>query len=80
MLGFRLENQNASREIGAHKQVYDDAGLTPALQNVKYATGAYTRAEVNTTGLCCSRYLIKINNVECQYVPAMDISSLCSEV
>lgn len=62
--GFRVENQKASREIGtiATKQVYTDAGLTPALQNVKYATGAYKRAEVNTTGFAASlAVLYKIN-------------------
>jgi iron complex outermembrane receptor protein len=62
--GFRIENQKASREIGtiAARQVYTDAALTPALQNVKYATGAYKRAEVNTTGFAASlAVLYKIN-------------------
>lgn len=64
-VGFRVENQKASRENGvtAAKQVYTDAALTPALQNVKYATGAYTRAEVSTTGFAGSlAALYKIND------------------
>ncbi|MEN3323343.1 TonB-dependent receptor [Mariniflexile soesokkakense] len=64
-VGFRIENQKASREIGstATKQVYTDAGLTPALQNVGYATGAYRRAEVSTTGFAASlAALYKIND------------------
>lgn len=63
--GIRIENQKASRQIGeiATKQVYTDAGLTPALQNVKYATGGFKRAEVNTTGFAASlAVLYKINS------------------
>jgi iron complex outermembrane receptor protein len=64
-VGFRVENQKASREIGATeaKQVYTDTRLTPALQNVKYATGEYKRAEVSATGFAASlAALYKIND------------------
>lgn len=64
-VGLRVENQKASREIGsiATQQVYTDAGLTSALQNVGYATGEYRRAEVNTTGFAASlAALYKIND------------------
>ncbi|WP_282148784.1 TonB-dependent receptor domain-containing protein [Algibacter lectus] len=64
-VGFRVENQKASREIGttATKQVYNDVGLTSALQNVGYATGEYKRAEVSTTGFAASlAALYKIND------------------
>jgi len=54
--GIRVESQKARRENGAlsSMQVYDDNDLTSSLQNVKYATGAFTRAEVNTTGFAAS--------------------------
>lgn len=64
-VGFRIENQKASRENGAiaSKEVYTDAGLTPALKNVRYATGGFTRAEVSTTGFAASlAALYKIND------------------
>ncbi|MCF6181363.1 TonB-dependent receptor [Lutibacter sp.] len=55
-VGFRLENQKARRENGAlaSAQVYTNPTLTSSLQNVKYATGAFTRAKVNTTGFAAS--------------------------
>lgn len=55
-VGFRIENQKARKEVGAitEKEVYTEANLTPALKNVKYATGAFTRAEVSTTGFAAS--------------------------
>jgi len=55
-VGFRVENQKARRENGAlsSMQVYTNSDLTSSLQNVKYATGAFTRAEVSTTGFAAS--------------------------
>ncbi len=55
-VGFRIENQKARRENGAisSAQVYDNSDLTSSLQNVNYATGAFTRAEVSTTGFAAS--------------------------
>ena len=55
-VGFRIENQKARRENGAisSTQVYENGDLTSALQNVNYATGAFTRAEVSTTGFAAS--------------------------
>lgn len=55
-VGFRIENQKARRENGAlaSAQVYDNPNLTSNLQNVNYATGGFTRAEVSTTGFAAS--------------------------
>ena len=50
-IGARIEKQKGRRENGdiASQQVYNNADLTSGLQNVNFATGAFTRAEVSTT-------------------------------
>ncbi|MET7029456.1 TonB-dependent receptor domain-containing protein [Sediminicola luteus] len=54
--GIRVEKQVARRENGGigSAQVYDDPNLTSALQNVNFATGSFTRAEVSATGFAAS--------------------------
>lgn len=64
-IGFRIENQRGSREIGSisSQQVYTDPDLTSDLQNVNYATGASRRAEVTETDWAASiAALYKLND------------------
>jgi iron complex outermembrane receptor protein len=55
-VGFRIENQKVRRENGgiSSAKVNDNDNLTGALQNVNYATGAFTRAEASATGFAAS--------------------------
>ncbi|SDW52387.1 Outer membrane receptor proteins, mostly Fe transport [Lutibacter oricola] len=50
-VGFRYEDTQGTFNNGsiAEEQVYDEAGLTPALSNVKYGDGSFVRANVSAS-------------------------------